>query len=98
MKCLFVYNPNSGNGRINKYLSYVVNRLSKRFDQIDCHPTKNPQDATKIAREACGVYDYLIFAGGDGTFNEVIQGISVKINGQSWAIYQLGLLMISPRH
>ena len=52
MKCLFVYNPNSGNGRINKYLSYVVNRLSKRFDQIDCHPTKNPQDATKIAREA----------------------------------------------
>lgn len=54
----------------------MVNRLSKRFDQIDCHPTKNPQDATKIAREACGVYDYLIFAGGDGTFNEVIQGIS----------------------
>lgn len=76
MKCLFIYNPNSGTGRINNNLNYVINRLMTKFDQIDCHPTKRPQDAIEIAKKACGVYQYLVFAGGDGTFNEIIQGIS----------------------
>jgi diacylglycerol kinase (ATP) len=76
MNCLFIYNPNSGKGRINGELSYILKRLMVKFDQIDCHPTKKPCDAIDIARNACGVYKYMIFAGGDGTFNEIIQGIS----------------------
>lgn len=76
LKCLFIYNPYSGTGRINNNISYVIKRLMTKYDQIDCHPTKRPQDAIDIAKKACGVYQYVVFAGGDGTFNEIIQGIS----------------------
>lgn len=80
MKCLFVYNPNSGKGKILKYLDYVVNSLKTKYDVVDTYATKSGEDAKRIAGEACGKYDLLVFSGGDGTFNDMLTGIGQKEN------------------
>lgn len=77
MKCIFIYNPNSGSSKkITKKLDFIKNKLKEKYDEVDVVPTQYASHATKLAKEACGVYDCLVLAGGDGTFNEVINGLA----------------------
>ena len=81
MKCIFVYNPNSGScKKITKKLDYIKSKLEEKYETVDIVPTQYASHATKIAKEACGVYDCLVLAGGDGTFNEVINGLATEDN------------------
>ena len=75
MRCLFLYNPASGKGRVQKRLPAVVNALERRFGKTDAAASRGPGDMERLAREACGKYDVLAFAGGDGTFHEVLNGV-----------------------
>ena len=75
MKCLFLYNPQSGKGKINKYVKFAEKELKEKFEAVDVACSEGPKDMEKKAKEACGKYDYLEFSGGDGSFNEVINGI-----------------------
>ncbi len=74
MKCIFVYNPESGNGKIKKYRDYILKELATKYGEVDCIETRKAGDATEFARNACGVYDYFFVSGGDGTINEVVNG------------------------
>lgn len=79
MKLLLIYNPNSGKSyKISLHLPYIINTLKTKFE-VDTYQTTCKGDATKKAKEACGVYDYLIVCGGDGTFNEAINGIAAQL-------------------
>ncbi len=80
MNCLFVYNPQSGKGNLIKRLPYIEEKLKERFENVTVSPSQCAGDLVRQASEACGKYDYLIFAGGDGSFNEVLNGISEKEN------------------
>lgn len=81
MKCILIYNPNSGSSRkLTKKLDYIKEKLSEKFSTLDIVPTQHEGHATEIAANACGKYDYLILCGGDGTFNEVINGVANKKN------------------
>lgn len=80
MKCLFVYNPVSGKGTIRKNLEYIKNTLQKKYETVDIYATKCAGDMVQKAKSACGEYDILVFSGGDGSFNEVVQGISNEEN------------------
>ncbi len=80
MKCLFAYNPLSGKGKIKKKLSYIESKLKEKFDEVEIYATKCPKDMVSVAKNACGKYDYLIFSGGDGSFNEVANGLSCEDN------------------
>ncbi len=75
MNCLFIYNPVSGRGKIAKREQEIVAALQKKFGQVDVYATKGPGEVTGVVRERAGGYDALVFAGGDGTFNEVLQGV-----------------------
>lgn len=80
MKCLFMYNPNSGKGRIVKYLDYIEKKLKEKYSVVEIYQTISSEDTIRAANEACGKYDALIFSGGDGTFNDVITGVSSNEN------------------
>ena len=76
VKCLFLYNPNSGRGKVVRKLDYIRKRLGEVYSQVDIIATSSGQDMEERAREGAGqAYDLILFAGGDGTFNNVLQGI-----------------------
>ena len=68
-----IYNPNAGTGKIKKLL-----KIKEHLDlnhSVTIFDTKKPGDATEIARKESGNFDIIVAAGGDGTINEVINGI-----------------------
>lgn len=75
MKCVFIYNPVGGKGKIARKLDKIVSSLQEKYEQVDVCGTKCAGDMKNIAHDAVGKYDAIIFAGGDGSFNEVVQGI-----------------------
>lgn len=75
MRCLFVYNPVSGKGRIRKRLEYILRRLGEKYESVDSYATSCAGDMTRVVRENAAKYDAIIFSGGDGSFNEAVQGL-----------------------
>ncbi len=75
MNCIFIYNPVGGKGKIEKKKEYILRELQEKYEKVDVCATQCAGDMTRIAREAVGKYDAIIFAGGDGSFNELLQGI-----------------------
>ena len=80
MRCLFIYNPKSGKGKILNKIDYIVKVLHKKFDVVDVHETKSANDVTDFTKAHAHEYDAIVFSGGDGTFNEVATGISTLKN------------------
>lgn len=80
MKCIFIYNPQSGKGKLNKKIGYIKNRLLKKFDEVDVYATQYQGDMQRKIAEIAekDEYDAVIFSGGDGTFNNVLQGFAGK--------------------
>ena len=76
MKCVFIYNPVSGKGKIAKKLAYLEKKLREKYDVVEIRATQGSGDMARFAREAVGKVDAIIFSGGDGSFNEVLQGIA----------------------
>ncbi len=74
MKCLFLYNPNSGKGVIGRKLDYIERQLKTRYDEVDLHETKSAEDLEQCVRDGAKKYDAIVFSGGDGTFNNVLYG------------------------
>lgn len=75
MKCIFLYNPNSGKGKIAKKLSYIKKRLCTKYDEVTVYAASGARDLEEKVRESADAgYDAVIFAGGDGTFNNILHG------------------------
>ena len=76
MKCVFIYNPVSGKGKIAKKLPYITKKLRQRYSEVEIIATKQAGDMTRLAKESLGKTDAIIFSGGDGSFNELLQGVA----------------------
>ena len=78
MKCLFLYNPNSGKGKIEQKLPRIRKKLRQKYDEVECVATKSAEDLSARVRSAdCDV----IVSGGDGTFHAALQGAEGKTLG-----------------
>ena len=72
-----IYNPTSGREVFKKHLAEVLLILESAGYETSCHATTEAGDATSAARIAVErKYDLVIVAGGDGTINEVVNGIA----------------------
>lgn len=72
-----IYNPTSGRELFKRYLADVLQKLEKAGYETSCHATSGAGDATLAARVAVErKYDLVIAAGGDGTINEVVNGLA----------------------
>jgi len=76
MNCLFIYNPLSGNGKIENSKNYIVDRLKEKFAIVDIKKTEFSGHAYGIVQQSCDKYDYMIVGGGDGTLNEVVNALA----------------------
>lgn len=74
MRSIFVFNPESGKGKLKKYENFIIENLSKKYGEIDCVETTHSGHAQELAKQSVGKYDYFFVAGGDGTLNEVVNG------------------------
>lgn len=74
MKIKVIINPQSKNGRSRQLEGMLREKLADLA--LDIERTSYPQHATIIARRAAkDNFDTVVVAGGDGTINEVINGI-----------------------
>ncbi len=74
-KALFLYSDATGRGQVNKRLEYVLSSLRKSFPDLTVVKTKTMEEGMELAKNSCGVYDALIFSGGDGTFNHIMNAL-----------------------
>jgi len=76
-----IYNPSSGREHVIKHLPYILNKLETSGFEASTHATTGKDSAKHAASLACDRnYDLIIAAGGDGTINEVINGMAEKDN------------------
>ncbi|WP_026582622.1 diacylglycerol kinase [Bacillus sp. J33] len=72
-----IYNPTSGREIFKRHLAEVLQKLEEAGYESSCHATTGEGDAIKAARTAVERrYDLVIAAGGDGTINEVVNGLA----------------------
>lgn len=72
-----IYNPTSGREIFKKNLPDVLAKLEVAGYETSCHATTRAGDATVAARAAVERrFDLVVAAGGDGTINEVVNGLA----------------------
>ena len=77
MKSRLILNPVSGTDAAPDYLQTLNERLRDRVGDMDIVMTVAQGDATAAAERAVREgYEQLFIAGGDGTLNEVINGVA----------------------
>ncbi len=81
---LLIHNPNAGNGGSGRrrMLDEARRILSLGGIEADLQETRGPGDATVMAERATREGRQLVIAcGGDGTLNEVVNGLAAQQNG-----------------
>ncbi|MGF1593156.1 MAG: diacylglycerol/lipid kinase family protein [Kiloniellaceae bacterium] len=90
-RLLVIHNPTAGGNRRRRFEAVLAN-LAGLGCQIDLQATTGPGDAEGIARAAdTAAYDLVVAAGGDGTINEVINGL---VGGPATATARLPLAVL----
>lgn len=76
-KLLFIYNPRAGKGKIKLKLSEVIESFVACNYEVVIYSTKGKKDATNIVLDCFKEkqYDMVVCSGGDGTLNEIIDGV-----------------------
>jgi YegS/Rv2252/BmrU family lipid kinase len=78
---VLIYNPVAGKVRRSqgKIITRAVEALERQGIRVRAIPTHGPGAATEIAREAVSKdIDLVLVAGGDGTINEVVNGMAMS--------------------
>jgi diacylglycerol kinase (ATP) len=107
MRSKLIVNPTSGPWDVRRELPAVLNHLEDRNWLMTVHHTERPGEATDLARQAVAQeLDAVFVVGGDGTINEIINGLAESPvalavlpggTGNVWA-KELGLPTRSPLH
>lgn len=80
-KMLFIYNPFSGRAQLKNKLNDVIDLFVKNGFEITIHPTQKKLDAVEKVKKRAKSFDYIVCSGGDGTLNEVVDGL-MQINAK----------------
>ncbi|BCG57319.1 diacylglycerol kinase [Paenibacillus sp. URB8-2] len=76
---------------MRRRLADILDRLDQGGIEATCHATTGEGDATEAAADAVNRgYDLIIAAGGDGTLNEVVNGMAEKPNLPPLGVLPLG--------
>ncbi|MEA5026686.1 Diacylglycerol kinase [bioreactor metagenome] len=78
MKVLFVFNPLSGVVQIRNQLLNIINCFSKAGYDLTVYATQAQNDAFRLISQKAAEYELIVCSGGDGTLNEVVNGLLVS--------------------
>ncbi|AGA68171.1 conserved protein of unknown function BmrU [Desulfitobacterium dichloroeliminans LMG P-21439] len=70
-----IVNPASANGQTRKIWPKIYKRLIDQKINLDYAYTTSPGEATTLTRQALHNYTRILSVGGDGTLNEVVNGL-----------------------
>ncbi len=77
MKHIFIINPKAGKGRATELIPFIHEFFKDKDEEFIIRVTEYPGHATEIAKEYSSSEENRIYSvGGDGTVNEVINGIA----------------------
>lgn len=74
-KILFVFNPRAGKAKIKNKLCDIIDVFVKAGHEVTVYPTQAEGDAIRAVRDKREDYDLLVCSGGDGTLDEVVNGM-----------------------
>ncbi len=75
-KIVFIVNPRAGNGSTGSIWPVIESLAKDRIGPFEAHMTKRPGDAMTLAKKAAaGNAELLVGVGGDGTLNEIVNGL-----------------------
>lgn len=74
-KLLFVFNPRAGKARIRNKLCDIIDIFTKADYEVTVYPTQYEGDAIRAVRDRGQSFDLLVCSGGDGTLDEVVNGM-----------------------
>ncbi len=76
-RAALIFNPVAGGGRSRRKLDQAIHLLERSGYQTSLLVTREPGEATRLARESVALRrDLVIVSGGDGTINEVVNGLA----------------------
>lgn len=74
-KYAFIINPNSGGGKGSKFAKLIQQEIKKYSVIAEFYFTSAKGDAVEIVKSLPAGFSHIIAVGGDGTINEVVNGI-----------------------
>lgn len=77
-KLLLLLNPYSGQKKANRYIVNIVSLFTESGFDCMFHVTQHSCDAKEYVSENASNYDLIVCIGGDGTLNEVIDGLKTS--------------------
>lgn len=90
-KVKIICNPNSGRQAVQRNIPILVKMLEENNYYVSTYTTKTQLDAMHAASKACeNGYNIVIAIGGDGTVNEVVNGIMAGETRPKLAVYPAG--------
>jgi len=72
---MLIVNPEAGSGKTMKVLPQIENILRRKKINYEFHFTQEPMHAVELVKEIGNKFDVVVSVGGDGTINEVINGV-----------------------
>lgn len=89
-----IFNPAAGRGDDRDRVHQLALALLDKDMTVSIHTTTDTDDARRTAFESCdsGQWDVLISAGGDGTLNEVVNGIMQSNHDIKLAVFPIGTM------
>jgi len=79
-KVRLIVNPAAGGGTAGQSIPDIEQRLSKLGLKFDLVKTERPWHAVELAQAAAAEVDVVVAVGGDGTANEVLNGLMLAKN------------------
>ena len=74
-RLLFIINPTAGQRKVIRYVADIIALFNQAEYLVETFVTTASGDATKSVLSRAEQTDLIVCAGGDGTFNEVINGV-----------------------
>ena len=74
-KLLFVMNPYAGTRKGTKALADIIAIFNRADYEVITYMTAGPGDCARVVAKLAAQVDLVVCAGGDGTFNETVNGI-----------------------